>query len=108
MRGAVRDRVCQGGFHQPQGQGYQPGGAGGGDSGRGDFHSYAPVWDEDWNRYPDAGALAAAGKETAYAAQVLCGTVDHMQMTQIVVMRYGARDKGTVLYALNADQYIKP
>ena len=36
MRGAVRDRVCQGGFHQPQGQGYQPGGAGGGDSGRGD------------------------------------------------------------------------
>lgn len=73
-----------------------------------DFHSYAPVWDEDWNRYPDAGALAAAGKETAYAAQVLCGTVDHMQMTQIVVMRYGARDKGTVLYALNADQYIKP
>ena len=26
----------------------------------GDFHSYAPVWDEDWNRYPDAGALAAA------------------------------------------------
>ena len=55
-----------------------------------------------------AGALAAAGKETAYAAQVLCGTVDHMQMTQIVIMRYGARDKGTVLYALNADQYIKP
>ena len=73
-----------------------------------DFHSYAPVGDEDWNRYPDAGALAAAGKETAYAAQVLCGTVDHMQMTQIVIMRYGARDKGTVLYALNADQYIKP
>lgn len=77
-------------------------------AGAGDFHSYAPVWDEDWNRYPDAGALAEAGKDMAYAAEVLCGTVDHMQMTQIVVMRYGARDKGTVLYALNADQYIKP
>lgn len=76
----------------------------------GDFHSYAPVWDEEWNRYGDAGELHTAGKKLAYAAEVLCGTVDNMQMTEIAVMRYGSgsRDKGTVLYVLNADQYIKP
>ena len=74
-----------------------------------DFTSYAPVWDSDWNRYPDAGALPEGG-EIGYTAQVLCGTVDHMQMTEIVVMRYerGAGDKNTVLYALSADQYVKP
>ena len=74
-----------------------------------DFKSYAPVWDQDWNRYPDAGALPEDGK-AGYTAAVLVGTVDNMQMTEIVVMRYerGAGDKGTVLYALSADQYVKP
>lgn len=74
-----------------------------------DFKSYAPVWDQDWNRYPDAGALPEDG-EAGYTAAVLVGTVDNMQMTEIVVMRYerGAGGKGTVLYALSADQYVKP
>lgn len=74
-----------------------------------DFKSYAPVWDSDWNRYPDAGALPE-DSEVSSTAAVLCGTVDNMQMTEIVVMRYdrGAGDKGNVLYALSADQYVKP
>lgn len=79
-------------------------------SGPADFKSYAPVWDQDWNRYPDAGALPEDGQGPDTTAAVLVGTVDNMQMTEIVVMRYerGAGDNGTVLYALSAYQYVKP
>lgn len=73
-----------------------------------DYSAYLPAWDADWNRYADAGALAAAGKKLTYMGGIYSGTVDHMRMTEIWIVRYEKQGKNRLLFHLSTDSYIEP
>lgn len=62
---------------------------------------HAVYWNRNWKETEPSA-------EPAFLGIIFRGTVDGMKRTDILIMRYGSKDKGKVLYRLQLEDYMAP